>query len=114
MAINELGEVVQAQVGAPRERPRSSDCEGLCCQLIVHAMASAPAVRRDRQVVRLLTLLKDLSDGRLQLTFRAGGTFEITRWILGWGDAAEVVRPARLRREVAAILRSAATQYPPS
>ncbi len=57
--------------------------------------------------------LKDLSDGRLQLTFKAGGTFEITRWILGWGDPAEVVRPARLRREVSSILRSAATQYPP-
>ena len=55
--------------------------------------------------------LKDLPDGRLQLTFRAGGTFEITRWILGWGDAAEVVRPARLRREVAAILATAAGKY---
>jgi predicted DNA-binding transcriptional regulator YafY len=58
--------------------------------------------------------LKDLRDGRLELTFRAGGTFEITRWLLGWGDAAEVIRPVRLRREVAAILRSAATQYRPS
>ena len=55
--------------------------------------------------------LKNLSDGRLQLTFQAGGTFEITRWILGWGDAAEVTRPARLRREVAAILKAAANQY---
>lgn len=55
--------------------------------------------------------LKDLSDGRLELTFQAGGTFEITRWILGWGDAAEVVRPARLRRQIAAILGSAAGQY---
>jgi len=53
----------------------------------------------------------DLRDGRLELTFHAGGTFEITRWILGWGDAVEVVRPARLRREVAAILQSAAAQY---
>jgi predicted DNA-binding transcriptional regulator YafY len=76
-------------------------------------MASAPAVRRDRQVVRLLTLLKDLSDGRLQLTFEAGGTFEITRWILGWGDAAEVVRPEGLRKDVASIPQAAANQYLP-
>jgi predicted DNA-binding transcriptional regulator YafY len=55
--------------------------------------------------------LRDLKDGRLELTFRAGGTFEITRWILGWGDAVEVVRPARLRREVAEILATAANQY---
>jgi predicted DNA-binding transcriptional regulator YafY len=43
--------------------------------------------------------------------FRAGGTFEITRWILGWGDGAEVVRPLSLRREVAAIVRGAASLY---
>jgi predicted DNA-binding transcriptional regulator YafY len=41
--------------------------------------------------------IRELPDGRLELTFRAGGTFEITRWVLGWGDAAEVVRPIRLR-----------------
>jgi len=55
--------------------------------------------------------LRTLRDGRLELTFRAGGTFEITRWILGWGDAAEVVRPLSLRQAVAAIHRSAASLY---
>ena len=55
--------------------------------------------------------LRTLPDGRVELTFRAGGTLEIARWVLGWGDAAEVVRPPALRREIAAILRSAATTY---
>jgi predicted DNA-binding transcriptional regulator YafY len=55
--------------------------------------------------------LRDLRDGRVELTFRAGGSFEITRWILGWGDAAEVVRPPALRREIVSILRRAATTY---
>jgi len=55
--------------------------------------------------------LRTLRDGRLELTFRAGGTFEIIRWILGWGDAAKVVRPAGLRRDVEAILKSAASLY---
>jgi predicted DNA-binding transcriptional regulator YafY len=54
---------------------------------------------------------RTLADGRLEMTFRAGGTFEIIRWILGWGAAAEVVRPAALRREVAAVVRMAAHQY---
>lgn len=54
---------------------------------------------------------RTLKDGRLEMTFRAGGAFEIIRWILGWGDAAEVVRPASLRRVVATNLRVAATQY---
>ena len=39
--------------------------------------------------------LKWLPDGRLELTFRAGGTYEIRRWILGWGDAVEVIAPRR-------------------
>ncbi|MDE2058787.1 MAG: hypothetical protein KGL31_12925 [candidate division NC10 bacterium] len=35
----------------------------------------------------------------------------MARWILGWGDAAEVVLPAALRREVKRILSSAASIY---
>lgn len=55
--------------------------------------------------------LRTLRDGRLELTFRGGGTFEIIRWILGWGDAAEVIRLATLRREVTRTLRAAAAGY---
>jgi predicted DNA-binding transcriptional regulator YafY len=125
-------------------------------------MPTAKAVRRDRQIVRVLALLnegghptirqlaarfhtrretiyrtatvvlrfradqapyvreriwhhtqqfRDLPDGRLEMRFRAGGTFEIARWILGWGDAVEVMRPSSLRRDVAAILTRAAASY---
>jgi predicted DNA-binding transcriptional regulator YafY len=56
--------------------------------------------------------VRTLRDGRLELTLRAGGTFEFLRWILGWGAAAEVIRPIRLRRTVADVLRQAARQYP--
>lgn len=55
--------------------------------------------------------IRELPDGRLDLSFRAGGTFEIVRWILGWGDAAEVVGPEALRKQVADVLRRAATAY---
>jgi predicted DNA-binding transcriptional regulator YafY len=54
---------------------------------------------------------RTLKDGRLEMTFRAGGLFEITRWILGWGDAVEVIRPALLRRATLQMLRSAARGY---
>ena len=57
--------------------------------------------------------IQELSDRRIELSFRAGGMFEITRWILGWGDAAEVVRPAGLRECVARTLASAASVYEP-
>jgi GH15 family glucan-1,4-alpha-glucosidase len=45
------------------------------------------------------------------LTFRAGGLFEIMRWVPGWGDAAEVVKPLALRHEVARTLGAAAKPY---
>jgi proteasome accessory factor B len=52
--------------------------------------------------------LTDLPDGGVRLAFRAGGPFEIRRWILGWGDAVEVISPDELRREIRQILTSAA------
>lgn len=48
-----------------------------------------------------------LRDGRLEMRLRAGGTLEILRWLLGWGDAVEVLRPAGLRALVVAAHRDA-------
>jgi predicted DNA-binding transcriptional regulator YafY len=45
------------------------------------------------------------------MRLHAGGTLEIARWILGWGDAVEVLRPAALRARVRAALRAAARPY---
>jgi predicted DNA-binding transcriptional regulator YafY len=55
--------------------------------------------------------LKDLRDGRVELAFTAGGEFEIIRWILGWGDSVEVIRPERVRTAVRQILSHAARAY---
>ncbi|MDO8476193.1 MAG: WYL domain-containing protein [Candidatus Rokubacteria bacterium] len=55
--------------------------------------------------------LKDLRDGGVELTFKAGGEFEIIRWVLGWGAAVEVVRPLSLRRAVSENLRRALVTY---
>jgi predicted DNA-binding transcriptional regulator YafY len=55
--------------------------------------------------------LRTLRDGRLELRLRAGGTLEIARWILGWGDAVEVVRPPRLRARLRATLAAALSGY---
>lgn len=55
--------------------------------------------------------LTDRPDGGVQLAFRAGGPFEIRRWILGWGDAVEVVSPNELRNEIVRILNAAASNY---
>jgi predicted DNA-binding transcriptional regulator YafY len=47
----------------------------------------------------------------LILRFRAGGQFEIVGWILGWGDAAEVLASSKLRDHVGTILSSAVARY---
>ena len=55
--------------------------------------------------------LRDLRGGGVELSFRAGGMFEIAPWVLGWGEAAVVLRPQRLRSLVARTLRNAAQAY---
>jgi predicted DNA-binding transcriptional regulator YafY len=44
--------------------------------------------------------LRLFPDGTLEMSFQAGGPFEIRRWILGWGDAVEVIAPESMRKEV--------------
>jgi predicted DNA-binding transcriptional regulator YafY len=55
--------------------------------------------------------IKWLPDGGLELSFRAGGMFEIRRWILGWGDAVEVIAPMTLRTEIRSALTQALAKF---
>ena len=52
-----------------------------------------------------------LPNGDVELHMRAGGEIEIIRWILSWGPAAEVLKPIRLRKAIAARLHAAASCY---
>lgn len=55
--------------------------------------------------------IRTLRDGRVDLTFRAGGAFEIIRWVLSWGSAATLLQPRSLRQRVAEELRAANRLY---
>ena len=55
--------------------------------------------------------IRTLRDGRVELTFRAGGAFEIIRWVLSWGSAATLIQPKSLRRQVAEELQAASRLY---
>ena len=55
--------------------------------------------------------IDDLAGGDIQFSFRAGGPFEIRRWILGWGDAVEVIAPKSLRLEIQQFLNAASYAY---
>jgi predicted DNA-binding transcriptional regulator YafY len=55
--------------------------------------------------------ITELPGGAIQLAFRAGGPYEIRRFILGWGDAVEVISPEPLRLEIGQLLTSASFAY---
>ena len=44
--------------------------------------------------------IEELDDGRIILSFEAGGLYEIKTWILSHGASAEVLAPASLREEI--------------
>jgi proteasome accessory factor B len=54
---------------------------------------------------------KLLPDGALEFHATVSGLNEIAWWILGYGDQAEVLKPARLRRIVAQRAQNMATMY---
>jgi len=56
-------------------------------------------------------VIRDRADGSIELSFRAGGMFEIVRWILGWGESAEVIHPPDLRERVREQLSVALKKY---
>jgi hypothetical protein len=44
--------------------------------------------------------IRDLPDGRVEVTLRVADTLEVRRWILGYGIQAEVIEPAAMREEL--------------
>lgn len=52
-----------------------------------------------------------LPDGSLEFRVTVSGLWEVSWWILGYGDQVEVLRPKRLRQMVEQRLTAAAAQY---
>jgi proteasome accessory factor B len=55
--------------------------------------------------------IKELRDGGLELQLQLGSLEEIERWILSWGDQAEVLEPAKLRQRLAEVGRKFVAEY---
>jgi predicted DNA-binding transcriptional regulator YafY len=47
--------------------------------------------------------IKELREGGLELQLQLGSLEEIERWVLSWGDQAEVLEPAKLRQRLLEI-----------
>ncbi|MGI8840339.1 MAG: helix-turn-helix transcriptional regulator [Caulobacteraceae bacterium] len=50
-------------------------------------------------------------DGSLTVRFRAGGLVELVRHLIGWGDAVEIVAPARLKALMVETLETALAKH---
>jgi predicted DNA-binding transcriptional regulator YafY len=69
----------------------------------------ARAARADR-VVRERTL-RDAPDGGIEIDYNVEDPSEFLRWTLKWGAEAEVVAPAAVRAEAAALARAIVARY---
>lgn len=62
---------------------------------------AAPVARRVKETNWHPTQrLTELPDGRLLLRFEVNSWIELRHWVLGWGEAVEVMRPAELRNSI--------------
>lgn len=57
--------------------------------------------------------LRDLPDGRLEMTLRLADTLDVRRWILGFGVQAKVVAPEALREALRAEAEALARRLAP-
>lgn len=58
--------------------------------------------------------IRELPDGRLEVSLRVADTLEVRRWILGYGAEAEVVDPAGLRETLRVEAQSLARKLIPA
>lgn len=56
--------------------------------------------------------LRTLADGTIELRLELSGMEEIERWVLSWGEHAEVITPKRLRERVTEIAQRIASRHP--
>jgi predicted DNA-binding transcriptional regulator YafY len=55
--------------------------------------------------------IEEQADGSVILVFRAGGSWEIKQWVLGFGAGAQVLEPESLRLDIKEELRAALNAY---
>ncbi len=78
----------------------------------VELIFAPAAARRVKETVwHPSQTLADLPDGRVRLTVQVSSWLEMRHWVLGWGEACEVVGPPELRNSIRATVASLAHTY---
>lgn len=73
----------------------------------------APRVAKAAVAARVVAErdVRRCDDGSAEIVFHVDDVDELVRWVLGWGDQAEVVGPANVRDRVASLVVSIAQKY---
>lgn len=71
--------------------------------------AVADAIRTRR--IHPSQQVEEEPDGGLILQLHVAGRWELIRWLLGWGNDAELLEPPSWRKEIARIARTTAERY---
>src|SRR5204862_3483077 len=79
---------------------------------VILARAVAPYIRE--RLWHPSQKLRDLPDGRVEVTLQVADTLEVRRWILGYGVQAEVVAPEGLREALRADAQMLAEALQPT
>jgi len=53
------------------------------------------------------------TDGAVDIVYHVADVDELLRWVLGWGEQAEVLAPARVRARVCELLEAIGRRYAP-
>jgi predicted DNA-binding transcriptional regulator YafY len=51
------------------------------------------------------------SDGSAEIVFHVDDVDELVRWVLGWGDQAEILDPPEVRSRIASLARAISSKY---
>jgi predicted DNA-binding transcriptional regulator YafY len=86
-----------------------TDEEPVEVRLLFHDPSAAERARENRWHTSQRAI--ERPDGKLELRFTVAGLLEIASWVLGWGDAVEVLGPEALRERVAGTARNMAARY---
>jgi predicted DNA-binding transcriptional regulator YafY len=78
---------------------------------VIFALKLAPYIRE--RLWHPSQKLRDLPDGRVEMTLTVADTLEVRRWILGYGVQAEVVAPEGLREALRVEAEAVATSLTP-
>ncbi len=75
------------------------------------AVCAGPAERFRHNLFHESQQIRELPDGRLEVTYRLTGAQEMIPWLMSWGDAVEVLEPSWLREQLIRSLQETIRCY---